>query len=107
METKKEIFEEELISRFFDPDSYFMLGFKNFFENIENLPKDPTDFVLIGLTTDSIINSENKLEAIKQLCKLQPMQGYKKRYLDKGVEYLKNSKLSTQQIMDMVGVMGI
>jgi len=101
----KNNFESDLIDRFFDPKSYYLHGFMTHLKNKEVLLDDPVDTVAIGLMVDDIINSSNKIERLKRLECYDQFNFYEQQLFE-GIKYLKSSRLSSQQMMDIVGSLG-
>jgi hypothetical protein len=98
-------FESDLIDRFFDPKSYYLHGFMTHLKNKEVLLDDPVDTVAVGLMVDDIINSSNKIEKLKRLECYDQFNFYEQQLFE-GIKYLKSSRLSSQQMMDIVGSLG-
>ena len=98
-------FETELIDRFFDANSYYLHGFMSYMQDECALFDDPLDTVALGLLVDNIINSSNKSESLLQLNQFDGFKFYKQQLYD-GIKQLGSSKISTQEMMEIVGGLG-
>jgi len=101
----KSDFSAELLDRFFDPKSYYLHNFLVVIRQKENVLPDPLSVVAIGLLVDEIINATDKTEKLTQLDRLDQFSFYRQQLFE-GINYLKSSRLSTQQMMEIVGSLG-
>ncbi len=104
-QTKEADFNESLLERFFNPKSYFLQSFMNSLGKSGSSVPETAQAVTVGLMMDEIINSENKLRLFKQLDQFDEFRRYHEQ-LSNGIDCLKNSRLTTQQMMDIVGALG-
>ena len=98
-------FETELIDRFFNPKSYFLNRFLNVLREKETKNSDPVQMVAVGLIVDQIIASEDKQRIMADLDRFPAFRRYHEQ-LQSGIQFLKNGRLTTQQMMDIVGALG-
>lgn len=98
-------FRKSLLDRFFNPRSFFLHSFMSSLRKIESSASDTAHVVTVGLLMDEIINSDDKLALFDQLDKFDLFRRYHEQ-LDSGIDYLQNSRLTTQQMMEIVGVLG-
>ena len=104
-QTNEAGFNETLLERFFNPKSYFLQKFMTSLNKSDSSVPETAHAVTVGLIMDEIINSENKLRLFKQLDQFDEFRRYHEQ-LDYGIDCLKNSRLTTQQMMDIVGALG-
>ena len=98
-------FRKSLLERFFNPRSFFLHSFMTALRKIESSDADTVHVVTVGLLVDEIINSEDKLALFSQLDQFDLFRRYHEQ-LDSGIDYLQNSRLTTQQMMEIVSVLG-
>jgi len=98
-------FEAELIDRFFNPRSYFLNRFLDVLREKETENSDPVQMVAVGLIVDQIINAEDKQSVLAELNRFPAFRRYHEQ-LQNGIQFLKNGRLTTQQMMDVVGALG-
>ena len=99
MEAQKP-FQVELITRFFNPKSYFFRCLCSALKARED-SIGPVDIQLIGLFIDELINAEDKIKKLKEYAQIDGIQHYY-RYLISEVNRLKESRLSPEEMMKSV-----
>ena len=98
-------FAEALVDRFFNPKSYFLHSFLAALRKREQFIDEPNHVVTTGLLMDEIINSRDKLALLGRLDQMDGFRRYHEQF-NHGIGYLHNSRLSTQQMMEIVGALG-
>lgn len=93
-------FQVELITRFFNPKSYFFRCLCSALKAREG-STNPEHIQLIGLFIDELINAEDKLKKLKEYSQIDGFQHYY-RHLIREVNRLKESRLSPEEMMESV-----
>ncbi|RKY79017.1 hypothetical protein DRQ12_04800, partial [candidate division KSB1 bacterium] len=63
-------FQQELINRFFNPQSYFLYSFINELKNQESTLQHPSHVAIVGLLIDEIINAQDKVGLLEELSQI-------------------------------------
>jgi|GEM_PF-4634587 len=98
-------FERELIERFFHPRSFFLQNFLEELQRKEAEVGEPLYIIVSGLVVDQIIAAEDKFAVLNQLVQYTPFRRFFEQ-MRGGIDLLRERRLSTQQMMDVVSALG-
>ncbi|MFQ5675316.1 MAG: hypothetical protein ACE5G1_05415 [bacterium] len=94
----KEQFRDELLKRFFHPDSYFSHCFANHLQSIlDEHGNSNNEYLLVGNLMDKLQASDKVLEDIQALTALTGFEGFGQR-LDEGIQYLFDTDLEPEKM---------
>ncbi|MCH7680745.1 hypothetical protein IID10_15495 [candidate division KSB1 bacterium] len=94
-----ESFRNELINRFFHPDSYFMHCFSHHLQAFldKGGNSNNNEYLLVGNLMDKLVASQNAIEDLESVLALQGFESFNER-LSKGIDYLYESDLEPEKM---------
>jgi len=94
-------FQQELINRFFNPQSYFLYSFINELKNQESTLQHPSHVAIVGLLIDEIINAQDKVGLLEELSQINSFREFYS-FLSGKIEFLCTTQLTTSQMMETI-----